>query len=91
MKLSEAIRLGAMLGKKMDGKLYDGYGGGGSCAVGSALLALGLIAHLNNKTKRPQDSHQPHDWTREQIADWVETIEAQHDVKSADIAVAVTV
>lgn len=121
MKLSDAIRLGAMLGPQLRGGMYLP-SSGGSCALGAAILAIGkmddvrrtqqlpnqgglrfrditpaswrwiqadrtcpechagsptstykLIAHLN-------DSHW---WTREQIADWVATIEP------ADVLVAV--
>ncbi len=101
MRLSEAIRLGAMLRPQAFHGLFKD---GGSCALGAALDAMGItdeeafqrrlslfegasqirvmvppccrclvdlhevdavIVHLN-------DTHQ---WTREQIADWVETLE----------------
>lgn len=39
MRLSEAIRLGAMLGPQLFGKLFDA--NGGSCAVGAAMKAVG--------------------------------------------------
>lgn len=106
MKLSEAIRLGAMLGPQLYGRTRDD--GLGSCALGAALLAIGdegqlytdamgywpllmepapsvpeaiakefgesapiilsVIRGLNDYSR----------WTREQIADWVETIEKEH-------------
>lgn len=122
MKLSEAIRLGAMLKPQ-------GFGGyfvyGKTCAMGAALDAIGqlrttyghsadapevdfrhyrlalnaafpllamepvacprcgfatrglveAIQHLNDA---------PHRWTREQIADWVETIEQQQAAADRD-------
>ena len=110
MRLSDAIRLGAMLKPQAFGDFTDGVG---TCAFGAANEALGrpadheivdewaalcraesccpccgqrpgslvlddyelpntaaLIVHLNDD----------HVWTREAIADWVATIEAQHDV-----------
>lgn len=122
MRLSEAIRLGAMLKPQAFGTWYDGEG---TCATGAALEAMGfldtnllsafpsrdeeekvfsayaasvafrehnailknkkcaclecgsvafvgaMIVHLNNK----------HRWTRERIADWVETIETAAETK----------
>lgn len=98
MKLSEAIRLGAMLKPQAFGLCYSD---GRTCAMGAAWDAIGklhvtasdpsidfgdsywavagvscpvcgrasgsgmAVAHLNDD----------HRWTREQIADWVETIE----------------
>lgn len=92
MKLSDAIRLGAMMKPQCYGSYHKGKG---SCAIGAALDAVGaeecdeevlwpwlekledcpvcnqadgetIIPHLNDK----------HRWTREQIADFVQTIEA---------------
>jgi hypothetical protein len=40
MQLSEAIRLGAVLGKRAIGKFNDGYDN--TCAAGAAGLAIGL-------------------------------------------------
>lgn len=94
MRLSEAIRLGAMMRPQVFGEYYVD---GGSCAMGAACEAAGVsgqqiqryemqwpdiinascpactghriwastIVHLNDD----------HRWTREQIADWVQTIE----------------
>jgi hypothetical protein len=106
MKLSTAIRLGAMLGPQAFGRLDDATTGG-TCAYGAALQAAGLdfydtwkltgvfhamcpacadaqraadryrfntLAHLN-------DTHR---WTREQIADWVQTIEEQAVAKAGE-------
>ena len=96
LKLSEAIRLGAMMKPQGFGAYFTG---GGSCAIGAALDAIGrrrlaevhwpilmcrldaamipvqmpegcvgtVIAYMNDDYK----------WTREEIADWVEGIEAQ--------------
>jgi|KBSSwiStaDraftv2_1062776.scaffolds.fasta_scaffold514580_3 hypothetical protein len=109
MKLSDAIRLGAMIRPKISGYFFKD---GASCAQGAALEASGtaydddversfdhglrvrqlwpeacglyvrcpacggslmpllyVIAHLNNENSTG------HGWTREAIADWVETIE----------------
>ena len=107
MKLSEAIRLGAMLKPQGFGMLFDG---ARTCAMGAAHEAIfgemsefdiddscsevyalfdtllsqrmacptcgyayrrtyRVIHHLNDK----------HKWNREQIADWVATIEAQQE------------
>jgi hypothetical protein len=94
MRLSEAIRLGAMLRPQAFGKMFRTVRGEmRSCALGAAAEALGespydsfaplfdamrmcpmgcgwtsvgsLIPHLNDE----------HRWTRERIADWVETVE----------------
>lgn len=115
MKLSEAIRLGATVSPQHFGSYADG--NGGTCALGSAALAIGidpirmdisddesaiddafpalgrysrcpahgclllnpnagfpvgvLIPHLNDR----------HRWTREQIADWVQTIEDAREIE----------
>lgn len=112
MKLSEAIRLGAMLRPQTYEKLF---GDGKSCAMGAVLEASGVLAYgqaldfpqgqkcelmfpiLATKVLLPEDvSPWPHHplyeirvwnavvflnnnrrWTREQIADWVETLEAK--------------
>lgn len=103
MKLSEAIRLGAMLKPQAHGRI-DAVTS--SCALGAAADALGMkptikryvwlsrqyqfllepahcsrchalfvdcvmdmIYHLNDS----------HGWTRERIADWVETLEAAQE------------
>lgn len=101
MRLSEAIRLGALMGPQV----FDQYENrrGGRCALGGALAAVGIwsydetpmawraavptlrcpvcdgplwvqgdgalmaaVVHLNDW----------HRWSRERIADWVETVEA---------------
>lgn len=103
MKLSDAIRLGAMLGPQIRGQYADH---AGTCALGAAAVAVGagvgarsisdcisetwpwvhttfaispdcaichptrvdsIILHLNDDAK----------WTREEIADWVATVEPQ--------------
>ena len=110
MRLSEAIRLGAMLKPQTTG----GYvrDGGGTCALTAAAEAVGLrhapfldgvlqvdypslarvFPVLNARVgwfpvttdMQPDDVrtaiwdlNDAHGWTREQIADWVETIEQQ--------------
>lgn len=119
MRLSEAIRLGALLRPKAIGYFFKD---GASCAQGAALEATGtlyddnpesslfyhgmmvtrwrwirqrarcpvcglkvpvggVIPHLNNQTGGA------HDWPREQIADWVETVEPADDRPSAPEAI----
>ena len=111
MKLSEAIRLGAML--KPQGREHlrrDNR----TCAFGAAFDAVGELANsvigersfmvmaralwpiVDNEVKCPIAGTTRHlgsmilslndedEWTREQIADWVATIEAQQDATSLD-------
>lgn len=118
MKLSEAIRLGAMLSPGGHGHLYLF---GKTCALGAALEARGeLLKKISAETSTrnydrldelwpvlTSDAAHPgtggidtlrsviwslndvFGWTREQIADYVETIEAQHEIPQSD-SVAVT-
>lgn len=126
MRLSEAIRLGAMIRPQAYGTYFDG---AGTCANGAALEALGIldvksyantyecqyrlvkafqktdvyagfrkiyhhmkacpecgatfsefgrvdaIVHLNND----------HRWTRERIADWVESIETAQETPATEL------
>ncbi len=123
MKLSEAIRLGAMMKPQAFGTWFDGEG---TCATGAALDAMGFLgnpeafpsreieevliapylaspqfkrhsAELGGNRKRPcrcngKDGVGPimvhlnnrHRWTRERIADWVETIE-NAQTQTADV------
>jgi hypothetical protein len=115
MRMSEAIRLGSMLGPQADGHFYLD---GAMCAQGAALAASGfalsdkthpevahneirarwpwlddvvvpcpacevrqsvrgLIPHLNNGTGPYPFVCGEHGWSREQIADWLETVEPQ--------------
>ena len=113
MKLSEAIRLGAMLRPQAFGHLFRD---GASCALGAAGEAAGIAdieaggwavgavappswnpiatreadcpvcVHGFLTLRKKHDAHavivhlnNDHRWTREQIADWVATIEAQHE------------
>ena len=106
VKLSEAIRLGAMLKPQAFG---DYWADGGSCAIGAACDAAGvMLADIHYFESgfealfrqacpacgvTPDDKHtchagfcntvvhlnDTHRWTREQIADWVATIEAQQE------------
>lgn len=114
MKLSEAIRLGAMLAPQGRRLLRDGYG---TCALGAALEAAGgdcldlgasdvlrvhfpilrlvdincpacgisaaqlssLMSHNGSLYGVIGHLNDDHEWTREQIADLVQTIEAQHE------------
>jgi hypothetical protein len=98
MKLSDAIRLGAMTGPQC----FSGYFGEGSssCAMGSALIAVGAThggygaiwdvfpeallvvpscpscgESLNCVADGVYHLNDDHLWTREAIADWVETVE----------------
>lgn len=107
LKLSEAIRLGAMLKPQAFGKafVFVKFGELGSCALGAAEDAInGPIYEASdggakqlevyeryslNKQRRDCPScdrpgrlsdvivhlNDDHQWTRERIADWVETIE----------------
>lgn len=90
LKLSEAIRLGAMLKPQAYGRFYNGYG---TCALGAALDASGQLPLCNRdfhaRVKRTFGAsfwlrariiwrNDVNRWSREQIADWVETIENQH-------------
>jgi hypothetical protein len=103
MKLSEAIRLGAMMRPQAFSCYTDGIG---TCVWGAANEAIGLPANhgffetegewsvADQASRCPiakcvrrfrvvssiiQHLNDEHRWTREKIADWVETIEAQHD------------
>jgi len=117
MKLSEAIRLGAMLKPQAFGSLFNGMG---TCALGAAADAVGILdtdTHWFKRDKRAPEHWKPvatsmaecpqcgadwplprtgaftkrdvqtavvhlnndHRWTRERIADWVATIEAQQE------------
>lgn len=111
MKLSEAIRLGAMLKPQGFGMLFDGEG---TCANGAALDACGLLAEIGThilKNRFPivevqaercfvcekymaklafsttlgglvAHLNDDHKWTRERIADWVESQEALAEASS---------
>jgi hypothetical protein len=116
LRLSEAIRLGAMLKPKgYDGLLVDGR----TCALGAALDAIGQCngdseaeyqtakeawpllmkeatspVEANYRTYLQHAIWQLNDsrgWTRERIADWVETIEREHEPKPAPMPVGVEV
>jgi hypothetical protein len=102
MQLSEAIRLGSMLGPQSFGKYHDPKTHA-TCAAGAAALALGgevsfnevlvrwcYARHLTCPSCGRNDLHlvhliehlnDEHRWTREAIADWVEALEAKHDIK----------
>lgn len=111
MRLSEAIRLGAMMGPQSFGDTFGQ--DDSSCAMGAALLAVGcprtvtygdIVMHFAVATAyafHPESGiyqlvistiRQLNDqsrWTREQIADWVATIEPQEDphaLPEADLA-----
>lgn len=101
MRFSEAIRLGALLGPQIHGSLLD-ESNQGTCALGSAALALGIMGKgwpeplgefldtfqrcpvceptlhgwLRNIIAHLNDSH---NWTRERIAGFVQSIEAQRE------------
>src|SRR5262245_27605753 len=120
MKLSEAIRLGAMMAPEHRGPYWIRYDNGqvcGTCAMGAAYHAGGLIhSHtflvpdsearqtfpvLAKKVPIPDGTlvadleevvihlFEWKKWTREQIADWVETIEQAQDAKVAPVPVTV--
>lgn len=105
MRLSDAIRLGAMLRPQTR---EDYFADGGSCALGAAFEAakgytrseqmnfveciefpiLGVPASCPVCNRDTEDEaasvvvhlNDRHFWTREAIADWVETIEAAQPV-----------
>lgn len=115
MRLSEAIRLGAMMKPQC---YFDFWLGGGSCAMGAALDAVGVtefdlaaqatelplifigpvtcpacgvVGNIGAMMMHLNDSHR---WTRERIADWVESIEHEREsaaTKPAVVAVAQSV
>lgn len=93
MKLSEAIRLGAMMGKQAFGRAYGA--NGSACANGAAMQAVGGYSiwvewpWLRTDVTCPACKlsgttgvaiahlNDIHRWTREAIADWVATIEPE--------------
>lgn len=105
MKLSEAIRLGAMLKPQ---SFYDYEIAGGTCAIGAALDAIGALSSFDDDAeffpilrREQRDVQCPacrqwlsyasgvivhlndaHHWTRERIADWVETVEAAQELEA---------
>jgi hypothetical protein len=107
MKLSEAIRLGAMDTPQAFYETRDHKGG--TCAMGAALHAIGVVGRPYSATieffplalkaadhplRRDddwivisiiRDLNDEYKWSRQRIADWVETIEAT--VPSADASV----
>lgn len=117
MKLSEAIRLGAMMKPQAFGALYDN---GATCALGAAGDAMGILDRNRNDWipgstekvwwwrpvataealcpscgQRARNSYgwitsstvedvivhlnNDHRWTRERIADWVESVEREQE------------
>ena len=112
MKLSEAIRLGAMLKPQWFG-FADSFGNTRTCAIQAAFDAIGQLGNripafhfwpivkldavcpescciaglsddgvgLDNVIIHLNDAHH---WTRERIADWVATIEAQQEQQQAE-------
>ena len=116
MKLSEAIRLGAMNSPQIKGGYMDGEG---RCALSAACDAAGIDPVtvdgrlVVDATKLEMTfpllgkrlDQEPHPsvecviwslndfdgWTREQIADWVETIENQQEQEQAPVAEMVAV
>jgi hypothetical protein len=118
VKLSDAIRLGAMIRPQAHGRFFRD---GNSCALGAALEASGLAVYDEEYSMDEQAplsdrlivdhaalihecpagcsefSHLPHridavivhlndrhEWTREQIADWVETYEPRAESAAVD-------
>ncbi len=96
LKLSQAIRIGARMGKQIRCKPY--IVGTNSCALGSAMLALGMndatykghygttgleklhpqafeaLNAFSRKVGFPiQHANDYQGWTREQVADWLES------------------
>lgn len=128
MKLSEAIRLGAMHGPQIFGSEFSQDGSQGTCALGAAIIAIGAkgvpckFPDPNNNARQQREGvpmlvvtlpwhilsveqHCPdcfwkiarpihrliahlndhHRWTRQEIADWVETIEQEESAARLDI------
>jgi hypothetical protein len=124
MKLSDAMRLGAMTGPQLFREMRDDVSGG-SCALGAAAFAAGVDCCLWIPTQKLPTEwrwidaasggqrgtcpacdeplldvqsvilalNDQHRWTREQIADWVATIEPQESqdagTQTDDVPVAV--
>lgn len=107
MRLSDAIRLGSMLGPQYFGDFYSG--AGATCAFGAALEAIDLVfvdsddvvrqwpwivqivpcpCGLCRERLRVVDAvpHLNDDvyWSRERIADWVESLETSAGLQRAD-------
>lgn len=120
MRLSEAMRLGAMMKPQCTGRLFTT--DGRSCALGAAAEAMGIAPtytnHVGDRIPVIEEGRWPVEWqallsktvthpsvcpsagmsadyiiqclndgrhwTREQIADWVETLEAQQAVAAVD-------
>ena len=125
LRLSEAIRLGAMMLPEVHGPMFGKRDDQicGACAIGTALYAVGTMADrmrwVINSSLSEFSRHWPwtkeyrihpidgiklsachiivtlfemHHWTREQIADWVETIEPREveEAKPIETTVPVT-
>lgn len=119
MRLSEAIRLGAMLRPVQEFHVLFDPATGGSCALGAAAEAIGMLdtsrygrylkgkkapkhwrwlkapracPQCRNKYRDTQDViihlNNGHKWTRERIADWIETLEQAQSVDAVDPVVA---
>ncbi len=113
MKLSEAIRLGAMMNPQCF-NARRGDDGRSSCALGSALDAIGkpeahymdvinfwpesqfdVIDPIESKPMMLLSvirslNDVPNCWTRERIADWVETVETAQEAKQPEPEMAAT-
>jgi hypothetical protein len=119
MKLSEAIRLGAMLRPQQAFYVQFDEGENATCALGAAAEAAGILdlSVPNGYSGKAPEAWRPlvmtrsacpacglratrvdnqiihlnnyHRWTREQIADWVETIEAKAEQPANVLAEAV--
>ena len=112
MRLSEAIRLGAMLKRQAFGAIEDE--DGNTCALGAAYDAIGelhrgqgydwswacrrfpVLKVLDGSRGRPKcflcgtfvESIIPHlndfhRWTRERIADWIQTLESADEPRAS--------
>ncbi len=86
MKLSEAIRLGSMLRPQSFGTFFSK--DGGTCALAAAqeagfdnidvmtrVVESPFYGHTSSLAACVVNLNDHHRWTREQIADWVETVE----------------
>lgn len=114
MKLSDAIRLGALLHPQCFGMLWEqnlNLQLRATCALGAAYHAAGIVRHgcvdvrdaeatfpimarevecpggcgrVENCGDTVAHLNDDHRWSREQIADWVATIEAREESPAVD-------
>jgi hypothetical protein len=84
MKLSDAMRLGAMNGPQVFGQSFDG---DGSCALGAAILAQGCQIIPNEGA--PVNAARDHDTGGRALVPtaWVHVLQSEHQCPDCDTAV----